>query len=94
MSVKIDYSRDSLLDEFAHATLKDRYMIPGETSPQEAFARAAPKRRLALANLQIDYEVITDTEDPEEASRIQETIQQMTSKYFKKNTKNSLKTNH
>ena len=41
MSVKIDYSRDSLLDEFAHATLKDRYMIPGETSPQEAFARAA-----------------------------------------------------
>ena len=41
MSVKIDYSKDSLLDEFAHATLKDRYMIPGETSPQEAFARAA-----------------------------------------------------
>ena len=41
MSVKIDYSRDSLLDEFAHATLKDRYMIPGESSPQEAFARAA-----------------------------------------------------
>tara|TARA_B100001093_G_scaffold47758_1_gene40579 strand:- start:6308 stop:8083 length:1776 start_codon:yes stop_codon:yes gene_type:complete len=41
MSVKIDYSRDSLLDEFAHATLKDRYMIPGENSPQEAFARAA-----------------------------------------------------
>jgi len=39
--VKIDYSKDSLLDEFAHATLKDRYMIPGETSPQEAFARAA-----------------------------------------------------
>jgi ribonucleoside-diphosphate reductase alpha chain len=41
MSVKIDYSRDELLDEFAIATLKDRYMIPGETSPQEAFARAA-----------------------------------------------------
>ena len=41
MSVKIDYSRDSLLDEFAHATLKDRYMLPGENSPQEAFARAA-----------------------------------------------------
>ena len=41
MSVKIDYNRDSLLDEFAIATLKDRYMIPGETSPQEAFARAA-----------------------------------------------------
>ena len=41
MSVKIDYSRDDLLDEFAIATLKDRYMIPGEQSPQEAFARAA-----------------------------------------------------
>jgi ribonucleoside-diphosphate reductase alpha chain len=41
MSVKIDFSKDSLLDEFALATLKDRYMIPGETSPQEAFARAA-----------------------------------------------------
>ena len=41
MSVKIDYSKDALLDEFAHATLRDRYMIPGENSPQEAFARAA-----------------------------------------------------
>ena len=41
MSIKIDYSKDALLDEFAHATLKDRYMIPGENSPQEAFARAA-----------------------------------------------------
>ena len=41
MSVKIDYSKDKLLDEFAHATLRDRYMIPGENSPQEAFARAA-----------------------------------------------------
>ena len=40
MSVKIDFSKDSLLDEFAIATLKDRYMIPGEDSPQEAFARA------------------------------------------------------
>ena len=41
MSVKIDYSKDSLLDEFAITTLKDRYMVPGEESPQEAFARAA-----------------------------------------------------
>ena len=40
MSVKIDYSKDSMLDEFAITTLKDRYMIPGEESPQEAFARA------------------------------------------------------
>ena len=41
MSIKIDYKRDSLLDEFALATLRDRYMIPGEESPQEAFVRAA-----------------------------------------------------
>ncbi len=41
MSVKIDYSKDSLLDEFALATLRDRYMVAGENSPQEAFARAA-----------------------------------------------------
>ena len=41
MSVKIDYRRDDLLDDFALATLRDRYMIPGEQSPQEAFVRAA-----------------------------------------------------
>jgi len=41
MSVKIDFSKDKLLDAFAHATLKDRYMVGDETSPQEAFARAA-----------------------------------------------------
>ena len=41
MSVKIDFSKDGLLDEFAIATLRDRYMVPGEDSPQEAFARAA-----------------------------------------------------
>ena len=41
MSVKIDFSKDKLLDEFAHATLRDRYMVGDETSPQEAFARAA-----------------------------------------------------
>jgi ribonucleoside-diphosphate reductase alpha chain len=41
MSVKIDYSKDSLLDEFAIITLRDRYMIEGEDSPQDAFARAA-----------------------------------------------------
>jgi len=39
--MKIDYSRDALLDEFSIKTLKDRYMLPDEKSPQEAFARAA-----------------------------------------------------
>ena len=39
--MKIDYSQDSLLTEFSLRTLQDRYMVAGETSPQEAFARAA-----------------------------------------------------
>ena len=33
--------RDELLTEFAKVTLKERYLIDGETSPQQAFARAA-----------------------------------------------------
>lgn len=37
----IDYGRDRLLSDFSIQTLKDRYMIEGETSPQDAFARAA-----------------------------------------------------
>lgn len=39
--MNIDYTRDSLLDEFSIKTLKDRYLLPEETSPQQAFARAA-----------------------------------------------------
>ena len=39
--MKLDYRRDSLFDEFAISTLQDRYMVADETSPQEAFARAA-----------------------------------------------------
>ena len=37
----INYDRDNYLSEFSHKTLKDRYLIEGETSPQDAFARAA-----------------------------------------------------
>ena len=37
----IDYKRDNYLSEFSHKTLQDRYLIAGETSPQDAFARAA-----------------------------------------------------
>ncbi len=39
--MKLDYSKDKLLTEFSIKTLEDRYMVPGEGSPQEAFARAA-----------------------------------------------------
>ena len=41
MTIKIDYSRDKLFDEFSLRTLEDRYMVADETSPQQAFARAA-----------------------------------------------------
>ena len=41
MTIKIDYSRDKLFDEFGMMTLEDRYMVADETSPQQAFARAA-----------------------------------------------------
>ena len=37
----IDYSRDSLLTTFGTETLKDRYLKPNETSPQQNFMRTA-----------------------------------------------------
>jgi len=41
MNVVIDYKRDKYLSEFSIKTLQDRYLVNGETSPQEAFARAS-----------------------------------------------------
>ena len=40
-NVEVDYRRDRYLSEFSKKTLEDRYMIDGEISPQDAFARAA-----------------------------------------------------
>lgn len=37
----IDYSRDNTISSFVHNMLRERYMLPNETSPQEAFMRAA-----------------------------------------------------
>ena len=37
----MEYSRDSLLTDFGKKTLQDRYLLPEETSPQDAFMRAA-----------------------------------------------------
>jgi len=37
----IDYDRDNLLTDFGKTTLKDRYLLPEETSPQDGFMRAA-----------------------------------------------------
>lgn len=39
--IKIDYKKDALLTDFAKKLLQDFYLKQGETSPQEAFARAA-----------------------------------------------------
>jgi len=39
--MEISYNRDKYLSEFSIKTLNDRYLINGEVSPQEAFARAA-----------------------------------------------------
>lgn len=39
--IVIDLGRDALLAPHAIETLKDRYMVEGETSPQHAFRRAA-----------------------------------------------------
>ena len=39
--MEISYNRDKYLSEFSIKTLNDRYMIDGEMSPQDAFARAA-----------------------------------------------------
>jgi len=41
MAIEINFDRDQYLDEFSLKTLQDRYMLPEEVSPQEAFARAA-----------------------------------------------------
>lgn len=41
MSVQIDFRRDRYLSEFSIKTLQDRYLVNGESSPQQAFARAA-----------------------------------------------------
>lgn len=54
--IVIDLSRDSLLSDQAIETLKDRYMVPGETSPQHAFARASAAFADDLAHAQRLYD--------------------------------------
>ena len=38
--MQLNYSRDKYLSEFSIKTLEDRYLVGGEKSPQQAFARA------------------------------------------------------
>ena len=44
--LQLNYARDKYLSDFSFKTLQDRYLLEGETSPQEAFGRAA----MAFAN--------------------------------------------
>mgnify|MGYP005989402431 CR=1 FL=1 len=39
--MQLSYNRDKYLSEFSIKTLEDRYLVEGEKSPQDAFARAA-----------------------------------------------------
>ena len=41
MTIKIDKDKDSLLASYALGMLKDFYLTENETSPQEAYRRAA-----------------------------------------------------
>jgi ribonucleoside-diphosphate reductase alpha chain len=38
MGIELDYSRDNLIDELGHKRLRESYMKPEESSPQERFA--------------------------------------------------------
>ena len=44
--LQLNYARDKYLSDFSFKTLQDRYLLKEETSPQEAFGRAA----MAFAN--------------------------------------------
>lgn len=56
ISIYIDLERDKNLDAFAIRTIEDRYLVGGETSPQEAFARAATQYADSAAHAQRLYD--------------------------------------
>lgn len=57
--INIDYSRDDKLYDFSKTTLTDRYLIPGESSPQEGFARAAAAFADDLDHAQRIYDYVS-----------------------------------
>ncbi|USM11568.1 ribonucleoside-diphosphate reductase subunit alpha [Citromicrobium phage vB_CbaS-RXM] len=57
--IVIDLARDALLSEQAIESLTDRYMIAGETSPQQAFARAAAAFADDAAHAQRLYDYVS-----------------------------------
>jgi len=56
--VKVDHGRDALLTEFGKATLRDRYLMPGE-SYQDMFARVASYYADDAAHAQRLYDYIS-----------------------------------
>ncbi|MCZ6603892.1 MAG: ribonucleoside-diphosphate reductase subunit alpha [Alphaproteobacteria bacterium] len=58
IEVEIDPDRDRLLTKFGMATLKDRYLLPGET-PQDLFARVAMHFADGTAHAQRLYDYIS-----------------------------------
>ena len=59
MDIVIDYSRDELIDQYAMRILKDRYLMPEEKSPQDAFARAAKAFADDQAHAQRIYDYVS-----------------------------------
>src|ERR1700749_3793142 len=57
--VVVDYARDALLTRFGHATLEDRYLLPGE-GPQDMFARVASTYADDADHAQRLYEYISN----------------------------------
>lgn len=57
-ALKIDPSRDELLTAFGHATLKDRYLLPGE-GPQDLFARVSVAYGTDQAHAQRIYDYMS-----------------------------------
>ena len=55
-----DYTKDLLLTKFGTEILKDRYMLPEEKSPQDAFVRAATAFADDTAHAQRLYEYVSN----------------------------------
>lgn len=58
--VSIDLAKDRFFEDFALQTLKDRYMVEGETSPQHALARASAAFADDAAHAQRLYNYVSD----------------------------------
>lgn len=58
--IAINLDRDALFDDFGLKTLRERYLVAGETSPQHAFARACAAYADDLAHGQRLYDYVSN----------------------------------